>query len=146
MLREMPCGKVNTIRYWNPEGAAPRLKELLKAGTWIGIYKSLHWNTKSCMVSLRKCRQSSSSNKFKMNQSLNIWRITASVVAEKEVKKAGWSVGRGKAVAVCHAVALVCGTWGSYQSCSSHDRLSDDEDLHVFCGAGNKSPPQWRHR
>ena len=61
-------------------------------------------------------------------------------------KKAAWCINSAKAVAVCSIVALVrlVRTGCSHQSCSFHDRLSGDEDLHMIFEAGDRGLAHWR--
>jgi len=48
---------------------------------------------------------------------------------KRQWEKADGSIVGATAVAVCPAIALVCGTWRGHQSRPSHDRLLGDEDL-----------------
>ena len=46
-----------------------------------------------------------------------------------------------KAVDLCAAIELECGTRSSHRSSSSHDRLTGANDLHLVCGEGDRGPP-----
>ena len=127
------------MHYRNPPDTAPMLTYCLKAGTWFGFAQvdieipKLLWGKFEEIppfIFTKQIRGEAMSQNMKDN-------LQRTDRTRGNGEKAERSITSAKAVGVCFIVAQVCSTRCSHQSCSSHDRLSGEEYLHLVRGASD---------
>ena len=127
------------MHYRNPPDTAPMLTYCLKAGTWFGfaqvgieIPKPLRGKFEEIPPFIFTKQIPGEAVPQKMKDYLQ-----RTDRKRGKVKKAEWGITSAKAVDVSFIVARVYRTRCSHQNCSSHDRLSGEEYIHLVRGAGD---------